>query len=72
MIKDKKIKDQPGLVKRDASIINTDKDAYLAALKRRERENLVENLAAKTQELEEKVDSIDEKLNLILSLLKEK
>ena len=33
MINDKKIKDQPGLVKREASIVNTNKEEYLNDLK---------------------------------------
>lgn len=72
MINDKPIKNEPFLVKRDGSIIDTDEAAYKAALMRRQKALQVENLVIKTQELEAKVDSIDEKLNLILSLLKEK
>lgn len=72
MINDKNIKNHPSLVKRGGSVINKDKDEYLAALARREKDKTLDNLILKTKELEEKVDSIDDKLNLILSLLKEK
>lgn len=69
MINDKKIKDQPGLVKRDASVINTDKEEYFAALQRRQKDIIFKDIFERTETLEKKVESIDEKLNLILDLL---
>lgn len=72
MINDKKIKDQPGLVKREASVVNTNKEEYLAALQRRQKEQQLDSIIERTKTLEAKVEDIDEKLNLILELLKGK
>lgn len=72
MINDKKIKDQPSLVKREASVVNTNKEEYLAALQRRQKEQQLDSITERTKTLEAKVEDIDEKLNLILELLKGK
>lgn len=72
MINDKKIKDQPGLVKREASVVNTNKEEYLAALQRRQKEQQLDSIIERAKTLESKVEDIDEKLNLILELLKGK
>lgn len=70
MIKDKKIKDVSGFVKREASIINTDNQEYLEAKARLEKVKRDEENLNKTIELEQKVESLSEKMDLILSLLK--
>ena len=70
MIKDKKIKDVSGFVKREASIINTDNQEYLEAKARLEKVKRDEENLNKTKELEQKVESLEQKMDLILSLLK--
>lgn len=72
MIKDKKIKDLPGFVKRAASVINTDEQDYLDAKARMEKAKREEYNLNKINEIEEKVESLSEKMDLILSLLGDK
>ena len=69
MIHDKKIQNQEGLVKRGSAVVNINDDEYKNALARLKRENEAHNLIEKTNILEKKVESLDEKLNQILALL---
>lgn len=69
MIHDKKIQNQEGLVKRGSAVVNINDDEYKNALARLKRENEARNLIEKTNILEKKVESLDEKLNQILALL---
>lgn len=69
MIKDKKIKDVSGFVKREASIINTDSQEYQDAKARLEKVKREEENLNKTKELEQKVESLSQKMDLILTLL---
>lgn len=69
MIHDKKIKNQEGLVKRGSAVVNVNDDEYNFALARLKREAESRDLIDKTNRLEKKVESLDEKLNQILTLL---
>lgn len=69
MIHDKKIKNQEGLVKRGSAVVNVNDDEYNFALARLKREVEARDLIDKTNRLEKKVESLDEKLNQILTLL---
>lgn len=70
MIIDKKIQGHSDdLVKRNGSVINTDKGAYMAARARIERQKREQENLNKTKELEKKVESLEQKIDLILQLL---
>lgn len=67
---DIKIKGHDNLLKRNKSyVINTDDEAYLAAKKRAKNKDILEKLAIKTEELENKFDKIESLLDSILSNL---
>ena len=67
---DLKIKGHDNLLKRNkSSVINTDDEAYLAAKKRAKNKDILEKLAIKTEELENKFDKIESLLDSILSNL---
>lgn len=69
MINDKQIKGHSNLVKRDNAVINTDKQEYEAAKNRRQKEQIINDLLEKTNHLENNIQDINEKLNLILVAL---
>lgn len=69
MINDKKIQGHTDLVKRKNAIVNTNSEAYLEAKKRRERAKQIDEVVQKTESLGKKVEEIDQKLSLIISLL---
>jgi tetrahydromethanopterin S-methyltransferase subunit B len=79
MKNDIKIKGHNRLIKRNGSIIDTDNSSYEAAKarlhKQREIDNAISdvfNLNEKFNHLETKVNDLDNKLDSILNLLKEK
>lgn len=62
---DIKVRDYPDLVRRGAAIINTNRDEYLKAQIRAQK-------IKRDKELESRVDSLENKLDLILNLLQGK
>lgn len=71
MINDTKIKNNPSLVKRGGAIINKNDEEYENALKRAKYNQQIQDNIDKTNELEEKIEQIDNKVSEILDFLKE-
>ena len=72
MMNDKRVQGHTELVKRKNAVVNTDRSAYLAAKKRREREVMLDEIIEKTKILDERFSVLDDKLSKILNLLEGK
>lgn len=70
MINDIKVKNNNSLVKRNGGVINTDKTEYEEAKERAKRQREIDNSLNSLVDLEKRMDNIEDKLNNILNILK--
>lgn len=67
-----KVKDYPNLEKSNGAVINTDKREYTARLNQLNERQRIKQLEHNQKKLEDKLDVVNDTLNSILALLKEK
>ena len=67
-----KVKDYPNLEKSNGAVINTDNSEYTARLNQLNERQRIKQLEHNQKKLEDKLDVVNDTLNSILALLKEK